>query len=486
MKRAIIISSVALAIFMSVLLIRTELLNQQRLNIDRVSYTGLDVHVVSDHLAQVIRFPTISSPDINFPQEAFRGLHAFIAQAFPKVHHTLSKEIIGDHNLLFTWQGHEARLKPVLFMAHMDVVPVETGTEASWSHPPFSGDIADGYIWGRGAMDDKFRVMAMLDAVELLIKEGFTPRRTLMFAFGYDEEIGGLNGASKIASLLDGRGLKFESIFDEGGAILNQGIFPRISKPIAMIGIAEKGYLNLELTVESEGGHSSMPPAHTAIGIMGSAIHRLEDQQFPSRLEGATHKLLQYLAPELPFSQRLMFANLWLFGFLVEGQLSRTPATNAVIRTTVAITRMQGGVKENLLPIRARVVLNVRILPGETVESAFHRIARIVDDPRVTIKPLGQTSEPSFESSTESWGFRILTRSIREIFGEVLVAPCLIPGLTDSRHYSRLSLDVYRFSPLEIGSDDLPRIHGTNERISVENYVRAVQFYRQVIRNTEE
>ena len=476
-----------LATLVSVLVIRTVLLLAKHEEVDPVADMTVDAQTIANHLAEAVRFQTISYEERERSSRApFRGLHGYLARVFPKVHHTLSKEVVGDHSLLFTWQGRDDKLSPILFLAHQDVVPIEPGTEDLWTYPPFSGDIADGYIWGRGTLDDKVRILAMLEAVEMLLQEGYQPRRTLMFAFGQDEEVGGHKGAAKIAAILQARGLKFESVFDEGGAAITKGLLPGVSRPIALVGIAEKGYLNLELAVKGEGGHSSIPPPHTVVGILSSAIHRLEEQPFPARIEGATHKLAEALAQEMRFGQRVMLANLWLFGPLVRRELAGQPATNAAIRTTIAATMTQGGVKSNLLPMQARAVVNLRLLPGDTVKSTIARVDRIIDDPRVTISPLGHTSEPSIESSVESWGFVVLERSIRQIFGEVVVAPFLVPGATDSRHYAALTAGIYRFSPFLISPDDLRRIHGTNERISVENYVRAVKFYHHLIRNTDQ
>lgn len=439
-----------------------------------------------ERLAEAIRFPTISSlaPSRSDP-EAFLGFRNYLAKMFPQVHRTMRREIIGDHSLLFVWPGSEQSHQPVLFLAHQDVVPVEAGTESLWHYQPFTGAIADGHVWGRGTLDDKVRIVAMLEAVEGLLKESFAPHRTFMFAFGHDEEIGGQTGAVRIAALLKERGVRFEYVQDEGGAIITQGILPGVSRPIALIGIAEKGYLNIELVVNAPGGHSSMPPPQTAIGILSAAIHRLEQHKFPGRFVGATHQLAERLALHTPFLQRLMLTNLWLFSPLVGHQLGKQPATNAAIRTTLAATIVRGGLKDNLLPVEARAVVNLRLLPGDTIPSTIAQIERIIDDPRVALRLLENASEASAESPMDSWGYETLERSIRQVFLDVLVVPYLTAGATDARHYAGLSTGLYRFSPLLLTAADLQRIHGTNERISVENYVRCVQFYHRLIRNSD-
>jgi carboxypeptidase PM20D1 len=365
----------------------------------------------------------------------------------------------------------------------MDVVPVEPGTEDDWSFPPFEGRIANGYVWGRGTLDDKVRVLGILEAVEILLSQQFRPRRTVYLAFGHDEEVGGLQGASKIASLLRSRGVQLEYVLDEGG-VITHGIIPGVPKPVALVGIAEKGYLSVELTVEGQGGHSSMPPRHTPVGVLSTAIHNLERNQFPVELRGASRKLFDYLAPEMPFSRKLVFANLWLLEWLVKCQLSASPETNALIRTTIAATMFEGSSKENVLPPMARAVVNFRILPGDRIDTVIDHVRRSVNNPQVTIRPLAFVSEPSRLSDTDSSIFRMLQQTIHEVFPEVVVAPSLVVGITDSRHYAELSTNIYRFSPIRMRKEDLSRIHGTNERIPVENYDQLIRFYVQLIHNS--
>jgi len=258
-----------------------------------------------------------------------------------------------------------------------------------------------------------------------------------------------------------------------------------IFKPVALVGIAEKGYVSIELTVEGVGGHSSMPPLQTAVGILSTAIHKLEQNQFPARLEGATGQMFDYLAPEMPFGMRMLFANLWLFGGLVESQLAASPAANATIRTTTAATMFEGSIKDNVLPTNARAVVNFRILNGDSIPSVIEHVRRTIDDLRVQINPVGQlASDPSPVSTLNSPNFDVLQRTIRQVFPEVLVAPGQFVAATDSRHYAELSRDIYRFCPIWAGPGDLDGIHGTNERISIENYEQIVRFYIQLIHNS--
>lgn len=486
MRRSLLVLALGLAGLVSVVLIRTGSPVSQHLAVSPLPRLAVDTDAIADHLSHAIRFPTISFQDRDgFDSKAFLGLHDYLAQVFPNTHRVLTKETVGEYSLLFTWQGRQQGLKPLLLSAHLDVVPVQTGAGEIWSHPPFAGDVAEGYVWGRGAMDDKVRVLAMLEAVEVLLKEGFSPRRTLVFAFGHDEEVGGYGGAAKIAELLKTRGLRFESVFDEGGLVVTPGVLHGLSRPVALAGIAEKGYMNLEVSVQAQGGHSSVPPSQTAIGILSSAIHRLEEQQFPSRIGAVTRTFAEHLAPEMPFVQRLALHNLWIFDWFVQREFASRPTSNAMIRTTMATTLLRGGQKDNVLPAQARAVVNLRLLPGDAIQAAMERVALIIDDPRVGIRLLGAAHEASPESSVASPSFQVLKQTIHQVFGDVLVAPFLVPGGTDSRHYAELAENILRFSPLLVGTDDLRRIHGADERVAIGNFVQCVQLFYHLVRNMD-
>ncbi len=486
LKRLLFVFGVGLIIVVSVVLIRTLRFTSRQVEVDPQPRVAIDGEKIAEHLAKAIQFRTVSHGDAaQFDGDAFLAFHQYLEQTFPKVHSTLIKEVVGNHSLLFTWNGQTEGLKPILLMGHMDVVPVEPGTEENWTHPPFGGRIVDGYVWGRGTIDDKVSILGMLEAVEMLLAQGFHPSRTMYLAFGHDEEIGGLLGAATIARLLLSRGIELEYILDEGGAI-TYGIVPGVSAPVALIGIAEKGYLSIELTVHSPGGHSSMPPKQTAIGILSTAIQNLERNQFPAEITGATGQLFAYLGPEMPLTERIVFANLWLFGWLVERHLVASSLTNALVRTTTAATMFASGVKENVLPAQAKAVVNFRILPGESVQSVIDHVRESIGDPRVTITPLKKVlSEPSAVSATEASSFENIHRTIRQIFPDVIVAPWLVVGATDSRHYAQLSHNIYRFIPIQMRPEDTRRFHGTNERIAVENYEDCVRFFMQLIRNSQ-
>ena len=482
MKKLALALLAALVLLMAVVLVRGARFGEAQVQAPAAAaYTA--PAGAAERLAEAIRIPTVSHEDsARFDAAAFAAFHDLLRTRFPRVHAGLRREVVAGHSLLYTWPGSDPRLPPVLLMGHMDVVPVEPGTEARWTHAPFGGVAQGGFVWGRGAIDNKSSVMGTLEAVEMLLAQGFAPRRTVMLAYGHDEETGG-RGAEAIAALLRGRGVRPEMVVDEGG-VIGQGLMPGVDAPTALVGIAEKGFVSVELTAEVRGGHSSMPPRHGSIGRLSAAIARLEGSPLPARLDGPTLQLFRRMGPELPFAQRAVFANLWLTRPLVIRTLAGAPSSNAMIRTTTAPTIFQAGTKENVLPSRARAVVNFRILPGDSVAGVVAHVRRVVADTSVHVRAMqGFSSEPSPVSRTDGEPFRLLERTIRQTYREAVVAPYLVVGGTDARHYHALSEHVYRFLPVRMAADDLDRMHGTDERIAVRDYEAAIGFFRQLLLN---
>lgn len=438
---------------------------------------------VSTRLQRFLTFPTISPQDPRtFDPEPFRKLQSFLEEAFPRMHRHLVKEVVNGYSLLYTWKGKDETAPPLLLMGHFDVVPVPPETLKDWNYPPFSGTLAEGYVWGRGALDDKSSVLALCEAVEALLARGYKPERTILLAFGHDEEIGGEHGAKEIARILKERGIKPLLVLDEGMAIL-QGFFPGVTRPVALIGIAEKGYMSVELTVAVAGGHSSVPTPENAIAILSRAILRLTTHPFRSRITPPLETLLLTVAEEMNLKNRLVLKNLWLFDPLVRYRLSQIPALNAAMRTTLAPTIFEAGIKENLLPPLARAVVNIRILPGDDRKGIVKRMVKIIRDPRVHVRELpGIASDPSPEASWDTPAFQVLARAIQGMEPLALVAPGLVVGATDSRHFRELTPEIYRFSPHSLTPEDLRRIHGVNERISLSAYKKAIRFYMALMR----
>jgi len=469
----------------AVLVVRTLTFHSRQPAVTAVQPELLDTMALAGRLAGALRFATISNQDSNaFDGTAFTGLQRYLQDSFPRLHATLTREVVNGYGLLYTWAGTDSTLAPIVLLAHQDVVPVETGTESKWTEPPFSGRIVNGYVWGRGALDDKESLLGSLEAVEHLVAAGVKPRRTVYLAFGYDEEVGGRRGAEHIAALLASRHVKPEFVLDEGG-VLATGLVPGLSGPVALVGVAEKGYLTAELAVQTTGGHSSMPPSKTAVGILAAGIARLEEHGMPRAIRGPTAEMFDYLGPELPFGQRLVVANRWLFGGLLANRFGKTSYGNAMLRTTTAPTVFQAGVKENVLPSSARALVNFRILPGDSVGSVLAHVRAVVNDPRITVAPY-QTSvaEPSPVTDAAGAPFQLLARTIKQTFPGAVVTPWLVTGGTDSRHYTTLTPNVLRFVGASLGSDDLRRIHGTDERIGVGDYVNVVRVYVQLLRNS--
>jgi carboxypeptidase PM20D1 len=438
----------------------------------------VNADTVSERLAQSLRFVTLSGADPG----VFKAFHAFLAGSFPRVFGQLTVVLSPSdvsQAICLEWPGRDPTLPPILFLAHQDVVPVESETETAWDCPPFEGRIANGFVYGRGAMDDKGCLITLLTAAETLLSEGFQPERTIYFGFGDNEEIGG-DGALRIAEALRAKGVHLSFVMDEGLAV-TQGYLPGFQIPVALIGIAEKGSALVEITARAEGGHASMPPRPTASGLLAEAISAMESHPMPASLNGPTRSMLEFLAPEAHFPLKMVFANLWFFSPLVKANLARKPATDATTRTTMAVVKLESGVKENVVPAEARAVLNYRIQPGDTVGDVVRHVRSVVDTSRIAVTLLPDSREPSPVSSPETASFKLVAGVIRKVFPEAVVAPALVLGGTDSRHFSDMADAVYRFLPLRFLPGDTARIHGTNERVSVNNVAEMVRFYYGLI-----
>lgn len=448
---------------------------------------GVDLHKpkidrdeVAKHLSDAIKIETITheDPAENVPAN-FTKLHKLLEKTYPLLHKTMKREVVGEGNLLFTWGGKDSGLDPILFAAHQDVVPAEEASLQQWTHPPFSGKIADGFIWGRGTLDIKCQLIALMDAAEELIRNGYKPERTVMFGFGADEEVLGV-GAKQIVALLKKRGIRLAAMVDEGGCIY-EGIIPGVRGLAGVIGVAEKGYLSLRMWVDVEGGHSSTPPRATSTGILIRALDRLLAHPFPTKVHMVAD-MFASLAGSASLLIQVAFANLWLFSGLVRKQLLASGETAATIRTTTAVTILRGGVKDNILPGHAEAVVNFRILPGETIAGVCERVRRTINDSRVQFEPLrGNAWEASPISPVEHPAYLHIASAARELFGEIPCAPYIMLGGSDARHYYEICDNVYRFSPYVSSPADLPRVHGINERIGVEDFALMVDYFYHLI-----
>ena len=432
------------------------------------------------HLAEAVQIPTVSSEDGTSDAGAFSRFREFLATTYPRVHSRLGLETIGLHTLLFTWRGSDADALPFLLMAHQDVVPVEPGTEGGWGHDPFSGARDGDYLWGRGAFDDKGALIAILETVEALLGEAFEPGPTIYLLFGHDEEVGGSRGAAAAADLLGARSIRLSFVLDEGGAVAT-GIVPGVNVPLGLIGVGEKLSVDIEITASGDGGHSSMPPRHTAVGRVAAAVKAIEDHPMPARLD-AQKGLFKVLARVMRGPRALLLRNLDVSRLVVERAFSASPQTNALIRTTAAATMIDGGVRSNVLPQEARAVVNLRVIPGDSVAAVLDHIRSLVgDEVRVALTHFGHQGDPAPLASTETTGWACVAESIAEVFPSAVPTPWILFGATDSRYFTPIADGVYRFTPFTATPDDLSRVHGTGERLRVSDAPRAVAFYRHLI-----
>jgi carboxypeptidase PM20D1 len=433
-----------------------------------------------ERLSEAVQFKTVSYQDRSQIDVAeFQRLHAFLRAQFPLVFSKLEVETVNDYSLLIRWPGSDANLAPVLFTAHMDVVPVEPGTEKDWQQPPFAGVIADGRIYGRGTLDDKVGVLSILEAAESLLAQGFVPTRTLVFAFGHDEEISGKQGAAMLAQRMREKGWHFAWMVDEGGMVMSDNpMLP--GKPVAIVNVTEKAYLTLTLTTTGEGGHSSRPPKHSTIGRLSAALARIENNPFPTRLVAPVQAMLETMAPHVDQPKRFVFDNLWLTGPLVAHQMSEDPLTNAYVRTTTALTMFNAGVKENVVPQRAEAKINFRLLPGDTPESVIKEVTKLVDDPEITISHDEWEKTPGVADYTGG-GFAVIAQAVSAIYPDVVVVPSMLIATTDTRHYIDLADNQYRFHGMKIATSQAASVHGTNEYIDVDSYEKTIDVAKQML-----
>lgn len=444
---------------------------------------AVDSAAVAQRLAAGLRFATISHADpAQQDAAAFSAFVDWLRTQYPLSFALLQPERVGDHSLLFNWAGSDPALKPALFAAHMDVVPVDA--PQTWTQPPFAGVIEGGYVWGRGALDDKSSLLGLLEASEQLLAAGYQPQRSLLLAFGDDEETGGARGAAQIARLLDARGVRLAFTLDEGSAV-TQGVIDGVDRPVAAIMAGEKGYVSFRLRLRGAGGHSSTPQADSVIPRMARALARLDARPMPARLIPPVAAMLDRVAPEMPFAQRLAIANRWLLEPVLLHALSASAVTNALIRSTQAITVFHAGIKDNVIPENAEALVNYRLLPGDTLDAARAHLVAALDDAAIEVLPteaFGNEAPPL--SDIDTGAFRVLERTVGQVFPQALVSSGIILATTDNRHYAGIREQGYYFAPFIYTPEDGERIHGRDERIAVADYANMIRFYTQALRNS--
>ena len=470
-------AGVALVIFVLVLVIRT--LSFKPRSDEDVNFEPLfvDADKAADDLSQMIRCKTVSDKvRENEDESEFLKFNELLPRLFPEVFKTCTLETPSDRSILIKWQGKSSNA-PTVLMSHYDVV---SATEDMWERPPFSGDIDEnGVVWGRGAIDTKVTLNGILNAAEMLIKQGFVPQNDVYFAFAGDEEINGY-GARRIVSLFMERGITPGIVVDEGGAVVNN-VFPGVSSPCALIGIAEKGMVNIEYSVNGGGGHASSPKPHTPIGRLSDACVRMEKNPFKLRISAPTRKLFDTLGRHSSFLYRMIFANLWLFNPVLNILTKKTGGElNALMRTTTAFTMMEGSRGMNVIPAYARMISNHRIIPGETVESVVETIKATAEPAGVSVR-LIEGTDPSVISKTDCEAYERVKKAIKGTWGGVIVSPYLMVACSDSRHWGALSDRVYRFSAMALSAEERATIHGNNERVPKETVAKTIEFYLRLI-----
>lgn len=434
------------------------------------------------HLAEAVRFPTVSRSDFSLVDPApFTAFQDWVLATYPLAAAQLEPRRDGPWHLHFRWKGLDPAASPLILLAHYDVVP--TGTPEAWTHGAFSGDEADGQIWGRGTLDVKINLVAILEAVEEALVQGFVPRRDLWLCFGGDEEVGGHRGAGRLGRILAEAGVRDAWLVDEGGVIA-QGVLSFVPRPVALVGVAEKGFVNLRVTVHGSPGHASMPPTHTAAGLLALALVRLENHPFSPRLTKTLEAFLKGAAAHAPPLLRPLLGAPRLWWPLLRAVLGANPKTNAMLRTTQALTMLHASDKENVLPARASAVFNVRILPGESVESVKEHFQKVLRGTGTTVEVADdQRNEPLPESPASGPAWDAVAAALAEAEPDAVPLPYLVMAGTDTKHYQQVAASMYRVMAVVLGPEEIDLIHSPNERISVENVGRCLRFYRRLIRS---
>ncbi len=473
---------VVLALVISVILVRAWLHQPQSPEAISQLEIDFDDGVAARHLSEAVRFQTVSPENASdFKPEEFLGFIDWLRASYRQVHEKMDLQLLGDYTLLYRWRGRDSTAMPILLTGHYDVVPVSPATQDQWSHPAFDGAVVDGIIWGRGTQDDKSAVIAIMEAATALIQSGFVPERTIYLSFGHDEENGGNDGAAKVADYLEGQDVRLEWSLDEG-SFLFDGLFPGVDPLVASINVAEKGSVTLELVAKAPGGHSSMPPTETAVGRLSAAIVKLEDHPIPGGLTGLSRQVFDSVSRYMPFGYKVVFANLWVFGGVIEKQMTDLTFGNAILGTTIAPTMLSASEKTNVLPSEAIAVVNFRIHPRDSVERVLTHVRSVVESEYVEVRQRGSGRPASAVSEWNSPGYIAIARAVRQIYGDVVVTPGLMIAGSDTRHYGRVADNSFRFNPMVQTMEDLSGFHGINEKISVDNLGRGVRTYMQIIR----
>ena len=444
----------------------------------------VDVERFIKNLSDAIKIPTIANRDESLVDWApFDEFHAMLEKAYPLMHEKLDKQIISTRSLLYHWKSEHPEKEPIALLSHQDVVPVTPGTEDDWKYPAYSGEIAEGFLWGRGAIDMKNHLIGVCEAVETLLEEGYVPERDVYICFGHNEEVmaeGEICGADCMMRWFKERGIKLDSVLDEGGAILEAKVDKVIDGHLAGVGIAEKGHVDFEISVNAKGGHSSQPPKHSALGELSRIVCKLENNQFKAELTPQLYSLFNEIGKNTTYPVRCVMSNLPVLKPLITKICSEIPPVASMMRTTTAVTMANGSPAPNVLPQKATVNVNFRIMPGQTIEDVEAHIRKIAG-PKAEIKMVSGKN-PSKISPTDSRAFNAIREICKEMDPKAIVAPYLVMGGTDARNYEDVCDNIYRNSPFLMDTALLLTCHGTNERIPLTSLKDGVVFFKKYIR----
>ena len=436
----------------------------------------LDEDKIVKDMQEMIRCKTVSYTDPSLMDEAeFEKFRNLLPKLFPNVHDNCSRQLIGRSGILYRWMGKEEG-DPVVLMSHYDVVPVE---EDQWEKPAFDGILENGELWGRGTLDTKGTLCGIMEAAEKLIGEGFVPNHDIYFAFCGDEEVGGIS-CPEIVKWFEERGIHLAMVVDEGGAVV-ENVFPGVKGECALIGTAEKGMMNVELKAKSNGGHASTPPVHTIVGELAQAVVKVEKNPFKRHLTKPVSEMLDTLGRHSGFGYKILFANMWLFEGLFDLVCRKIGGElNAMVRTTCAITKMEASKAYNVIPPVASVGMNLRLMNGDTMDTAKAYLEKVVNDPNIEVSVVsGNNPSPESDTSCKEWN--LLCQAVSDTWTEAIISPYLMMAGSDSKYYSRISDRVYRFSAMKLSKEERGMIHGNNERVPVKTLVKCVEFYTRLM-----
>ncbi len=472
----LIVFLVALAAFIIIININALRIKTPELNLEkRIGSIEVNAELAEQNLAKMIQCKTVSDKDASkIDQSEFQKFRELLPQLYPTVYEKSEKEDIAG-GLLFKIKGKSSS-SPAVLMAHFDVVPVD---EENWDADPFGGEVKDSFLWGRGTLDTKCSLFGIMESAEALLDAGFVPENDIYLSFGCNEEVAG-NCAPTIVSTLKERNISPAFVLDEGGTILSSSskYFPH---DIAVVGIAEKGPMDVELTVKGESGHSSQPPVHTAVGALAKDICKIENHQFPTKMNYAVKSMFKAIAPFTPYIGKLILGNLWCFSPLVKTACKFNKTSAALLRTSMAFTQLEGSKGANVLPGEAKAIVNIRLAEGETPASAIEHMRKAANDPNLTFKIVNYSNAtPCAKAEGKYW--EAIKESVNRNFTNTVVSPYLMMGGTDSRFFNEIATEIYKFAPTLTGGGLLGTIHSDNERIRTDNIEPLIGFYTDLMK----